>query len=215
MMDLSQKKIEEFEETLREIKNAVTQESELFRTPDIRKTMCGLSYGFSISIAALCIAGARIRSSSGASQNAMAFLIGAFVLMIIAGGILKLALFSRIMAKRNRTLSSLLKIVYGSSAISVIAGACISTLGSAFFFFQQGSGTLLVPFSALFMSFVVFSLAARIRLPEFLVLGWAMLILGFLALFFIGQHPWLWSAIVWSGSFLALAVAGSLFKSAS
>lgn len=215
-MDIPKKKIEDFEETLREIRQAVNQEAELFRTPDMRRAITGLSYGFSAAIAGLCIAGAKIESSAEAgSRSVMVYVAAAFILVIVAGGILKAVLFSRIMAKRNRSLSSLLKIIYGTSVVSVIAGALVSILVLALFFFKQGSGILVVPFSALFMAFAVFGLAARIRLPEFLVLGWAMLCLSLVAVFFIAYSPWLWSGIVWSGSFFALAAAGSLFKSAS
>lgn len=215
-MDISKKKIEEFEETLREIRFAVNQEADLFRTPDMRKAITGLSYGFSAAIAGLCIAGARVQAASPAgSGTAMVFVAAAFILAAVAGGILKAVLFTRIMAKRNRSLSSLLKIIYGTSVVSVIAGALVSILVLSLFFLRQGSGILIIPFSAIFMAFAVFGLTARIRLPEFMVLGWAMLCLSLVSLFFIAGSPWLWSGIVWGGSFLALAIAGSLFKSAS
>jgi hypothetical protein len=69
--------------------------------------------------------------------------------------------------------------------------------------------------SAIFAAFAVFALDIRIQLPEFSALGWTLLALGLVSLFFIRESPWLWGGIVWGGSFVSLGIAGIVASRAS
>ncbi len=207
-MDISDEKLREFESTLKEIRDAILSDSRLFLDRDLRRVFTWLSLGFSIVIAGFCIAGNALIGGDEPAATYSTLMFWAFIVLLAIGGTIKVALISRVMARKNRTIASLFRIIYGKGPIGVIIAAAISIVATAAFFISEGLGSLTISLSAVLISFAIFSLDTRIRLPEFRVFGWSLLILGLATLFFIHDSPWLWGGLVWGGSFFVLGVAG-------
>ncbi|MEN6297079.1 MAG: hypothetical protein ABFC92_03925 [Rectinema sp.] len=215
-MNISDQKLQEFESTLKEIRDAAISDSKLFSDHDFRRAITWLSFGFSIVITAFCVAGhALIGNGDAATTHAAILMFWIFIILLAIGGTIKITLISKIMARKNKTLFSVLRIVYGRGPLAVIIAAIVSIVVTSAFFMTAGPGSLAIPLSAMFISFGVFALDLRIRLPEFRALGWSLLILGSTALFFVQESPWLWGGLVWGGSFFALGVAGLFAMRAS
>lgn len=215
-MNISDEKLQEFESTLKEIRDAAVSDSKLFSDRDLRKTFTWLSLGFSAVIAVFCVAG---HSLVGGSDEAVAMystlIFWTFIILLVIGGTIKITLISRVMARKNRTIVSLFRIIYGRGPITVIIAAVMSIFATSAFFISAGLGTLMISLSAVLISFGLFSLDMRVRLPEFRALAWSLLISGLITLFFVQQSPWLWGGLAWGGSFFVLGVAGLVSMRAS
>lgn len=215
-MNISDQKLKEFEAALREIREAANHEAGIFHDKDLRKTFIWLSLGFSIVIVAFCIAGHFLISESGTSGTSSAGIIfWTFAIMLAVGAAIKITLLSRIMGRKNKSIASLLRVIYGKGPASVIIAALLAVVVICVFLVTEGLGPLAVSMSAIFAAFAVFALDIRIQLPEFSALGWTLLALGLVSLFFIQGSPWLWGGIVWGGAFVSLGIAGIVASRAS
>jgi hypothetical protein len=215
-MDIPDEKLQEFESTLKEIRDAAISDSKLFSDRDFRRAIIWLSFGFSLVIAAFCVAGHTLVASRDPSAgNPSTLIFWAFIILLAIGGTIKITLISRIMARKNKTLASVLRIIYGKGPVTVLIAAIASIIVTSAFFISAGLGPLIISLSAVLISFGLFTLDMRIRLPEFRALAWSLLISGLLTLFFVQQSPWLWGGLVWGGSFFVLGVDGLIAMRAS
>lgn len=46
---------------------------------------------------------------------------------------------------------------------------------------------------------------------EILIIGWYMLLAGLASLFYIESAPFVWSAVLWAGSFIAYGIGGLVY----
>lgn len=206
-MDISESKLREFENTLKEIRDTVLSDAAFFADKKFRKATMLLSFAFSAIIAIFCALGYAISTNLPGSPLPTALIWTAFAVLVV-GATVKLKIFSGLMRQRNKTIFTLLRAIYGKSPRSVLVGAIAAVAVVSVFLVSRSRGALAVSFAAIFLSFGVFVLSTRIRLPEFLTLGWFLLASGLASLFFIEGAPWLWGGIVWAGSLFALGIAG-------
>jgi hypothetical protein len=215
-MNISEEKLREFESALREIRDAALSDSKLFSDHELRKTFCWLSLGFSFATAVFCIAGHTLTGRGGRAEAMHSTLIfWAFIILLTIAGTIKITLISRTMARKNRTIVSLFRTIYGKGPANVVVAAIISICAFSVFFISVGLGTLMISLSAVLISFGLFSLDTRLRLPEFRALAWSLLALGLMTLFLVQNSPWLWGGLTWGGSFFVLGVAGLISMRAS
>lgn len=197
-MDISEEKLREFESTLKEIRDAALSDAQIFSDRSFRKGMAWMSFAFGILIAAFCVAGALLFGTGAGTSLSASLMLWAFVLLFVAGGILKFVLVSRVTARQNKSLRSSLQVIYGRGPLAATLASFISVAVAAVFFISTGMGELVISLSAIFIAFCFFALDVRIRLPEFRIYGWALLVTGLGTLFFVQRAPWLCGAIVWA-----------------
>lgn len=61
------------------------------------------------------------------------------------------------------------------------------------------------------LGLVCFNYGVATERKELFVIGWYMIAAGLASVFFIESAPFLWSAVIWSGAFLAYGAAGLAF----
>ncbi len=208
-MNIPDNKLQEFETTLKEIRDTVLSDFSLFADLAFRKATRLLAFGFGTVIAIFCSLGFFINNSSPGSPLP-SVMIWVAVLVVACGACIKLITFSRIMRQKNKTIFNLMRVIYGKSPVSLLIAVIVAIAGSMTFLISRGDGVFAVSFSAIFIAFGVFALNTRIRLPEFMSLGWFLFAGGLLSLFIIEKSPWLWGGLLWAGAFFTLGFASFL-----
>ena len=133
-MDISEEKLREFESTLKEIRDAALSDAQIFSDRSFRKGMAWMSFAFGILIAAFCVAGALLFGTGAGTSLSASLMLWAFVLLFVAGGILKFVLVSRVTARQNKSLRSSLQVIYGRGPLAATLASFISVAVAAVFF---------------------------------------------------------------------------------
>jgi len=209
-MDIPESKLQEFENTLKEIRDTVLSDFSLFADLAFRRATRLLAFGFGAAIALFCAFG-YFAHRQGPGSPLPSAMIWIAVAVVTIGGCVKIVTFSRIMRQKNKTIFNLLRIIYGKSPVSLLVAVVAAIAASMVFLISRGEGVLAVSFSAIFIAFGVFALSARIRLPEFTTLGWFLFAGELLSLFIIESSPWIWGGILWAGAFFTLGIASLLY----
>ena len=208
--DLSTVNLEEIAASLSELRSAVQRNNPLLRTVATSSLypVLGLVYGLALSAYCL-LAHASNRGDQGSLQVLSTFTVPFLIVLFLTGGVVKILVTKNIAEKYDsKGLRLLIKAIYGGKSGVLIANAAIAILAGIIFLLRSGEPWYIVPASAVFISFAAHSLDILIDLLEYRVMGWSSLVSGILALFFIKSAPWLWTAAVFSSTFIIFGIVG-------
>ncbi len=109
------------------------------------------------------------------------------------------------------TILSATKAVYDSFWVQVNAPVFLFMIIASIFVVSINHAWFVESILAIGFSFLCVNFGSRADHKELLAIGWYLLLSGLGSLFFIESAPFLWSAVVWSGSFLSYGVFGLMF----
>ncbi|MDP3178946.1 MAG: hypothetical protein Q8M76_13650 [Spirochaetaceae bacterium] len=133
-------------------------------------------------------------------------------LFFIGGGVGKWILISRRAAEieTGATTMSVLRSMYGKPLFHANMPAVLCMVAIPIFAVWTGHPWYAVSAAGLFLGFAANGFAALVRGPEYVVMGWFALLSSLASLFFIEGAPFLWTAVIWGGSFILYGAIGLL-----
>ncbi|HUW41520.1 MAG TPA: hypothetical protein VMV90_10940 [Rectinemataceae bacterium] len=211
---MNQSELENLLHDVEELKRAVQRNNPFLREVVSARfyPAIGLAYGlvFILLCAAAQILIARYGSAASVPHAWKMAAWGVFGFLLLGGGIVKWAFFSR----RARSLDkganylTVLRAVYGSSWAHLILPALICMVFAPVAAILSGHPWLMVAGIAIAWAFACNTLGLMVQRPEFLLTGWYALLSGLASLFFFEAAPFLWSGLIWGGALVIYGIVG-------
>ncbi len=134
--------------------------------------------------------------------------------IIAVGTIAKLIIVNRKAGEveDGATILSATKAVYDSFWVQVNAPVFLFIAISSIFVVSIRHAWFVESILAIGFSFLGVNFGSRAERKELLAAGWYFLLSGLGSLFFIESAPFLWSALIWAGSFLSYGVSGLILN---
>ena len=133
-----------------------------------------------------------------------------FALITVIGSVAKWIVIDRRAAqiKHGANFFSVIEAMYGGRWFNLSAPFILCMAATSLFFVRIGHPWLIASVVSIFMGPFCNIVASLFDRNEYLYTGWYMTIAGLASLFFIEASPFIWLAIVWSGTFFVFGFAG-------
>lgn len=215
---MTDQELEEIASSIASIRKAVRTNNPLLRRVAASRVYAALGFPFGIIIIVLCMIASDATTRYGCIFQAPAGIrILSWTLLgtvLAAGGWVKIIFTTRVAKDydKNTGFWSVVKALYGGKVSGLILASFIAIASGVAFTIWKGSPWYIVPATSILVSFAAFGLDFLVDLIEYRVMGWYALLSGCAALVSIEKDPFLTTAWVYGGLFLAFGVAGLLRK---
>jgi hypothetical protein len=197
-----------------ELKRAVRRNNPFLREVVASRSLSAISLPLGLFIIAFC-AGTQILIAQRGSFSAIPaeWKLAAWIILglfLVVGGPVKWILLSRKArsVEEGANFFSVIRAVYGGSWLHLYLPAVICMLLVPVFAILAGHPWYIVPGVAIFVALPCNSLGLMVQRPEYLALGWYLLIAGLSSLFFMEAVPFVWAGIIYGGALLVFGIVG-------